>query len=1027
MKTKTFGLPWPAAGQWPPTRRRGAAAALCAAALWMVANAPAEPVLDTLTGGPWQNNHNAPGYTDGNTFSNAQFNVPSGLALNSAGNLLYVADRINNAIRKVTITADVFDSQTFTYATTGVSQPIALAVDGGDNLYVLNRGNGANGTVQVFDRFGNLLGLRAASLANATAIALDGSTNIYVTVNGNSVVRISNSATNTVGVITNAGTSLRGIVVLDSGLLALSDAGNHGIWLLNPVNGTATALSGFNGAGDVFGTAGFAKFNQPEMIAKAGGSILVVADRGNHRVKIVDPVGTVTNLYGVASDLWVVYPDPSVKPGWWDGPACLDQGCAEAREPVGVLVAGNGDVYSTEVYYHLIRRTTSTGLAGPGGIGGGGGTNVVVVAPTVSPNSGYYPMGQSIIVNSPNPNVFYTTDGTTPTTNSARVNMNGNTGVIRWNNSTNDLTGLRVRAFIGTNASTVVSGQMVGLNDIGVPPGLHTNLLAGIGSTIVVPVVVDLRTNDQVMSYQFRVEVAPNGGAPGVSAQFRPLDVSTNDFVRVVTSAQGSTNALISVQSYSIGTTRGLQVSAIGTAANVTFKRFAVVAMLAIPIPGNAAQGQTYSISVLNASATADAAQTPVSLTAMTAAAILVTNVTYTVGDSSPGGWYGASEFGNGDLDNADVNNAFYAALGVHVPFTFTDVYDAMDSFPEDDVGFVGGDGLIRFLDWQVILQRSLRLPPYYGGTNNWMRALSFGGDRTNTGVTLPQGSPDGGGGTSVGGPWNRQVLLGAISVGNGVSGGQVDVPVYAKVGYGSTLAGLQFRAIITPDNGGPAISQAPQFLPAPGLTAPLTQNFPANELGVGWPLGSFSFASHSSNYVGRLRLSLPANAQAGQTYSVSFANADGAPDLRTQYDFETKHGTVAVSVSVPPSSDITSDDWKLYYFGSLASPDAQPNADPDHDSLKNWQEYIAGTDPTDALSRLQFERAITRVVSGQRQLVLRWLSAPGRLYEVVGADKPTGATWTVLGSVSGDGMEKEFVITNLSGAGRFYQVRVLP
>src|ERR1035441_2354398 len=107
-------------------------------------------------------------------------------------------------------------------------------------------------------------------------------------------------------------------------------------------------------------------------MAKAGNNILVVADYGNNRVKVVNSVGTVTNLYGVSSNLWYIDPtDPNVFPGWWDGPVFVPDavGDVEARLPNGVLVAQDGSVYVTEDYYHLIRHATQetgTNLTGPG-------------------------------------------------------------------------------------------------------------------------------------------------------------------------------------------------------------------------------------------------------------------------------------------------------------------------------------------------------------------------------------------------------------------------------------------------------------------------------------------------------------------------------------------------------------------------------------------------------------------------------------------------------------------------------------
>src|SRR5207247_5161430 len=316
-------------------------------------------------------------------------------------------------------------------------------------------------------------------------------------------------------------------------------------------------------------------------------------------------------------------------------------------------------------------------------------------------------MGRLITVNSPNPNVYYTTDGTEPTTNSLRVVISGNVGTIHWFNSTNALPALRAKAFVGTNSSATVSGQPLSANNVGTPPWPSADgaLYAGIGSTIVLPVVANLRTNDQVKSYQFRVEVTPNGAAPMIPSTYDALDISTNDFIPLATAVQGqgNTTGKVSVASYSIGATRGLQITAIGNSGNIFFQRFAVVALLKVPIPTNASAGDTYSLAVSYPSATSDGINASVSLTPMAAAKILVTNVAYTVGDSASlfGAWYNAGTFGDGDLENSDVNNAFYASSGLRVPYAFSDVFNAMDAFPPDAQGFVGGDGEIRFLDWQ--------------------------------------------------------------------------------------------------------------------------------------------------------------------------------------------------------------------------------------------------------------------------------------------------------------------------------------
>jgi len=986
----------------------------------------AAATVTTVTGGPSQANKKFFGYADGDTKAVAQFHTPIGLAFDAGRTTLLVADRDNNAIRLV----DIAGNQTSTFDisdTNLLDRPVGVAVDAFNFVLVVNSGNGSDGSVVVFDNFGDYVATIASGLNNAAGIALDGGDNAYVTFNNDTVMMISPAGViTTLATVDTPGTVLQGIAVLASGNLAVTDAGNHGIYLINPVTHAVSILTGFNGAGDHFGTKSTAKFNAPYGISEAAGGVLVVADSGNHRVKVVDPFGTVTNLYGVSSNFWVLgSASQGIFPGWWDGTVCIPDnfGCPEARLPVGVIVASDGSVYSSEDYYHLLRHTTSTGLPSPGGVTG---TNFVVAAPIINPDTGYFPMGRLITVSSPNPNVRYTTDGSEPNPASPAVAMSGNVGFIHWFNSTNDLKGLKVKAFVGTNASETVSGRPATTNNIGTPagPSADGSLWAGIGSTIVIPVVANLRTNDQIKSYQFRVEVTPNGSAPIIPAGFTALDITTNDFVQLVTAVQGQTGTTgkISVVSYNIGTTVGLQITAIGNSGNISFKDFAVVALLKVPIPTDANEGDTYSVVVSYPSATSDGINSPVALTPMGAATILVTNVAYTVGDtaSRSGAWYNAGTFGDGDLENADVNNAFYAALGLRVPYAFSDVYNAMDAYPPDANGFVGGDGAIRFLDWQVILLRSLRLDP-----TNWTREWSPGGNLINNSTTLGLGT-GGGAGVAASPTWYKQVLIGGTSVGDITPGNPVNIPVYLKLGNGSTLSGLQFRAVVDAPAGAPAITANPQLILAPGVATPsMQQSSQINSTAFGWSLGSFNFQSRSSNFLGWLSFNIPNGATSGQQYKVSFANADGAPNLTTQYEFETRSAFVGVNVSALPQS-ICSDEWKMQFFGSLTDVNAGDSADPDADGVPNWMEFLAGTSPIDGSSKLRFTATERRVVNNQSQTSLYWLTAPGKAYEVQWSATPGSGVWNVLGTVPGNGTETVYTDSG-TGSSRYYRLRLLP
>src|SRR5262249_21352400 len=149
-------------------------------------------------------------------------------------------------------------------------------------------------------------------------------------------------------------------------------------------------------------------------------------------------------------------------------------------------------------------------------------------------------------------------------------------------------------------------------------------------------------------------------------------------------------------------TTRGLVITYLGTNANLMLKDFGVAGLLALPIPPSAKIGDSYTIQVLSPSGTADAAQQRISINPMPPHSVVVSEARYLVGDSSAATWYNAAQlepsgalrsgFGDGILDNADVNNVFAVAMGLKSPYPNTDLFDAMDAYPEDTVNTAGGD-----------------------------------------------------------------------------------------------------------------------------------------------------------------------------------------------------------------------------------------------------------------------------------------------------------------------------------------------
>lgn len=988
-----------------PTSRLARPLAL-ALVLGAIAPAFGQVQVTTLGGGPLTLGGPANGFVDGDTLNVAQFNRPSGCAIGPDGRL-YVADRDNHAVRVLDVAGNL--TRTFLNQAKGLNRPVGVAVDPGGNVYVANNGDG---TVRQFDQFGNP-GPVVGNLGTLMAIALDSRTNLYVAELGGTVRRISPAGE--VSVLAQGLNRPRGLALLNDGSIAVTV--EHAVQRIDPVTRSVRLLAGSTTiAGFTNGPAALAKFNTPQHIVQAPNGTLVVADRFNHQVRLVTTNGFTTTLYGVSTNLWS--PD---FPGWEDGSPDF----AASREPIGLAVSADGTVFVTESYWHIIRMVTGTGLqaGGAGGTPGGGTNGVTVPPPVLSPDSGYLPMGQEIIVSSSAPTVYYTLDGSEPTTNSLRLSLTNNVGVIRWQETLRDLTSLRVKAVVGTNSSVTVGGVPAGTNNI----GIHRDLVAGIGATVVVPVVVNLRTNVTLKSVQFRVEIAPvSPGAPAVSDQFRTLSVRTNDFIPVVTSSEAGAASSFSSTPYSVGNTRGLAVSFIGERANFNLKNFGVVALVAVPVPPTAHVGDVYRLRVLEASGTSEDLETPLEFTPQPARDLVVANVPYLVGDSALVGWYNAGDFGNGDLKINDVNNAFEASLGLRVPYAFTDLFNAMDAFPPDTPTTAGGDGQIRFLDWQTLRFRSLRLD-----SENWTRAWSAGGVRVAASATLPTSQaqlPARVLSESPGTVWFRQALLGATSLGNVEPNTTVEVPVYVDLVPGASLAGLQFRAFVTPEGGAPPIAGAVSFVPEVEAPFQPVQGLPANEVGVAWNLDAFAPPLVGSNLLGWLRFRVPINANRGDCYAVSFAFADGSPDFATQYDFETRRACVAVRTAAPAVDPLT-DEWRAHFAARGLTPEQlAADADPDGDGQDNLAEYLAGTDPTSAASRLQLLPPQAAAAANPAAVALRWLSAPGKRYVLEATADLLHPDWSVIAAdVPGDGQVAEVRDLNPTHQARFYRLRLAP
>jgi sugar lactone lactonase YvrE len=263
------------------------------------------------------------GYTNGTALL-ASFSEPTGLAIDASGNL-FVADAGNNLIRKISANATVTTiagSDTTGYAdgadTAAVFfNPLAVAVDGSDNVYVADAGNdlirlvNSAGVVSTFAGQVNTAADTAASpFNNPSGIALGSGGNLFVAnYLDNNILQV-----NSAGVITPyAGTGSVGssngpalsasfyypnsVAVDANNNVYVSDGINNIIRKIS-ANGTVSTFAGSGVAGAIDSTGVYAQFNGPAGLAVDALGNVYVADSNNNEIRKITPAGVVTTVAG---------------------------------------------------------------------------------------------------------------------------------------------------------------------------------------------------------------------------------------------------------------------------------------------------------------------------------------------------------------------------------------------------------------------------------------------------------------------------------------------------------------------------------------------------------------------------------------------------------------------------------------------------------------------------------------------------------------------------------------------------------
>lgn len=346
-----------------------------------------------------------PGSVD-DTGTAARFNYPIGITLDGNANL-YIADFANNSIRKVSAdwvvttlagSAGGPGSIDATGSAARFNFPSDLAFDHDYNAYVTDL---ANNTIRKVTPEGVVTTLAGHPLAFGTndgvgdAVRFNNPTGLTVNTNGN--IFIADTGNNTIREMTPQGTvstfagapasfgTIDGfgnqarfnnpfkILADANGDMFVGDTHNHSIRKIT-LDGTVTTIAGTSGTpGTNDGPAAISLFNSPEGLAKDASGNLYVVDDANNTIRKMDASDAVSTLAGA----------PGIS-GSADGTGHT----ARFFRPLGIAVAGNGDLYVGDTDNHLIRKITPAGvvttIAGRAGMAGsldGSGSDALFNSP----------------------------------------------------------------------------------------------------------------------------------------------------------------------------------------------------------------------------------------------------------------------------------------------------------------------------------------------------------------------------------------------------------------------------------------------------------------------------------------------------------------------------------------------------------------------------------------------------------------------------------------------------------------------
>jgi len=293
---------------------------------------------------------------DGTPALDGSLNLPSGVALDGAGNL-YIADRLHNRIRMVcasATSATILGTGGYCTGAGIITTTVGngAPADSGDGLAVTDP------TVTINSPWG---------------VTVDGAGNLYIADTGNNKVRKVTAATGIISTVAGTGTAgyngegspaasyqlnqPQGVSVDAGGNLYIADTYNHRIRRVDAQTGTISTVAG-NGTGGYLGDSGqatSAELDFPFAVAFDSAGNMYIPDSANNVVREVAAVGGVITASSIITT--IAGTPPPAPPGFsGDGQAAT---LATLSSPSGVAVDPAGNVYIADTQNSSIRKVNA--------------------------------------------------------------------------------------------------------------------------------------------------------------------------------------------------------------------------------------------------------------------------------------------------------------------------------------------------------------------------------------------------------------------------------------------------------------------------------------------------------------------------------------------------------------------------------------------------------------------------------------------------------------------------------------------